>query len=63
MVLQQDRWLIDLAPSGTSSWTVDHGQADVAFHGHSDGDGLLILPAEAFGHDLEESFVEGAACT
>jgi hypothetical protein len=38
--------------------TVDHGQADVAFHDHPNGDVLFTLPVEAFGYDPEESFVE-----
>ncbi|MGC5396994.1 hypothetical protein ACPXCP_14755 [Streptomyces sp. DT20] len=53
-----DRCLIDLAPSGQQFMTVDHGQADVAFHGHPGGDVLFVLPVEAFGYDPEESFVE-----
>ncbi|NUW05213.1 hypothetical protein [Streptomyces sp. CAI 127] len=54
----QDRCLIDLAPSGHQFMTVDHGQADVAFHDHPNGDVLFTLPVEAFGYDPEESFVE-----
>ncbi len=53
-----DRCLIDLAPSGHQFMTVDHGQADVAFHDHPNGDVLFTLPVEAFGYDPEESFVE-----
>ncbi|WP_328876227.1 hypothetical protein OHT76_42600 [Streptomyces sp. NBC_00287] len=53
-----DRCLIDLAPSGQQFMTVDHEQADVAFHHHPSGDVLFTLPVEAFGYDPEESFVE-----
>ncbi|MFD8024056.1 hypothetical protein ACFV6G_27010 [Streptomyces lavendulae] len=53
-----DRCLIDLAPGGEQFMTVDHGQADVAFHRHPDGDVLFTLPVEAFGYDPEEAFVE-----
>ncbi|UFR06928.1 hypothetical protein KBP30_39725 [Streptomyces sp. Go40/10] len=53
-----DRCLIDLAPDGQQFMTVDHGQADVAFHRHSSGDVLFTLPVEAFGYDPEETFVE-----
>ncbi|MEH0517384.1 hypothetical protein QBC31_43315 [Streptomyces sp. B21-079] len=53
-----DRCLIDLAPGGQQFMTVDHGQADVAFHRHSNGDVLFTLPVEAFGYDPEETFVE-----
>jgi hypothetical protein len=53
-----DRCLIDLAPSGQQFMTVDHEQADVAFHDHPNGDVLFTLPVEAFGYDPEESFVE-----
>ncbi len=38
--------------------TVDHGQADVAFHRHPTGDVLFTLPVEAFGYDPEDTFVE-----
>lgn len=38
--------------------TVDHGQADVAFHRHPGGDVLLTLSVEDFGYDPEETFVE-----
>ncbi|MBD0837907.1 hypothetical protein [Streptomyces sp. TRM68416] len=53
-----DRCLIDLAPDGHQFMTVDHGQADVAFHRHPSGDVLFTLPVEAFGYDGEETFVE-----
>ncbi|MFE4859812.1 hypothetical protein [Streptomyces sp. NPDC056670] len=53
-----DRCLIDLAPSGRQFMTVDHHQADVAFHEHPTGDVLFTIPVEAFGYDPEESFVE-----
>ncbi|MET8751953.1 hypothetical protein ABZW32_17900 [Streptomyces sp. NPDC004667] len=53
-----DRCLIDLAPAGEQFMTVDHGQEDVAFHRHPDGEVLFTLPVEAFGYDPEETFVE-----
>ncbi|MFI2209486.1 hypothetical protein [Streptomyces sp. NPDC020141] len=53
-----DRCLIDLAPSGRQFMTVDHGQADVAFHEHPGGEVLFTLPVDSFGHDLEDAFVE-----
>ncbi|MEU6355837.1 hypothetical protein ABZ896_42085 [Streptomyces sp. NPDC047072] len=53
-----DRCLIDLAPGGHQFMTVDHGQADVAFHRHPSGDVLFALSVEAFGYDGEETFVE-----
>jgi hypothetical protein len=53
-----DRCMIDLAPDGQQFMTVDHGQADVAFHRHPSGEVLFTLPVEAFGHDPEEAFVE-----
>ncbi|GHA81263.1 hypothetical protein ACIQRS_24070 [Streptomyces termitum] len=53
-----DRCLIDLAPDGKQFMTVDHGQADVAFHHHPSGDVLFTLPVEALGHDPEETWVE-----
>lgn len=53
-----DRCLIDLSPDGEQFMTVDHGQADVAFHHHPSGDVLFTLPVEAFGYDPEETFVE-----
>ncbi|MFF8271650.1 hypothetical protein ACF059_30335 [Streptomyces sp. NPDC016562] len=53
-----DRCLISLAPGGERFMTVDHGQADVAFHRHPSGDVLFTLPVEAFGYDPEEAFVE-----
>jgi hypothetical protein len=53
-----DRCLIDLAPDGQQFMTVDHGQADVAFHRHPSGDVLFALPVEAFGFDPEEIFVQ-----
>lgn len=53
-----DRCLIDLAPDGQQFMTVDHGQADVAFHSHPSGHVLFTLPVEAFGYDPEETFVE-----
>ncbi|WAU82972.1 hypothetical protein O1Q96_26790 [Streptomyces sp. Qhu-G9] len=54
----RDRCLIDLAPDGQQFMTVDHGQADVAFHRHPSGDVLFTLPVEAFGYDPDETFVE-----
>ncbi|MFE3761028.1 hypothetical protein ACFXPI_04580 [Streptomyces sp. NPDC059104] len=53
-----DRCLIGLAPAGEQFMTVDHGQEDVAFHRHPDGEVLFTLPVEAFGYDPEETFVE-----
>jgi hypothetical protein len=54
-----DRCLIDLSPDGEQFMTVDHGQADAAFHLHPSGETLFALPAEAFGYDPEEDvFVE-----
>ncbi|MFF5767025.1 hypothetical protein ACWD5B_04880 [Streptomyces tanashiensis] len=53
-----DRCLIDLAPDGQQFMTVDHGQADVAFHRHPSGEMLFTLPVESFGYDPEETFVE-----
>lgn len=53
-----DRCLIDLAPGGEQFMTVDHGQADVAFHSHPSGDVLFTLPVEAFGYDPDDTFVE-----
>ncbi|MEU4037348.1 hypothetical protein [Streptomyces collinus] len=53
-----DRCLVDLAPDGRQFMTVDHGQADVAFHRHPSGDVLFTLSVEDFGHDPEEIFVE-----
>ncbi|MFE7335068.1 MULTISPECIES: hypothetical protein [Streptomyces] len=53
-----DRCLIDLAPSGRQFMTVDHGQADVSFHRHPDGEVLFTLPVESFGYDPEETFLE-----
>ncbi|MFF9499584.1 hypothetical protein [Streptomyces sp. NPDC014656] len=53
-----DRCLIALAPGGEQFMTVDHEQADVAFHRHPDGEVLLTLPVEAFGYDPDETAVE-----
>lgn len=53
-----DRCLIDRAPSGQQFMTVDHGQADVAFHDHLNRDVPFTLPVEAFGYDREATFVE-----
>lgn len=53
-----DRCLIDLAPGGEHFMTVDHGQADIAFHRHPSGDVLFTLAVEDFGYDPEETFVE-----
>ncbi|MFJ3671397.1 hypothetical protein ACIPSE_33535 [Streptomyces sp. NPDC090106] len=54
----QDRCLMGVAPSGRQFMTVDHDQADVAFHQHPGGEVLFTLPVEAFGYDPDESFVE-----
>ncbi|MGW2615054.1 hypothetical protein [Streptomyces sp. NPDC001500] len=53
-----DRCLIGLSPDGQQFMTVDHEQADVAFHRHPGGEVLLTLTVEAFGHDPEDTFVE-----
>ncbi|MFC7713504.1 hypothetical protein [Nonomuraea recticatena] len=53
-----DRVLIDLAPDGQQFMTVDHGQADVAFHGYPAGEVTAALRAEDFGHDPDEVFLE-----
>ncbi|MCY0931664.1 hypothetical protein OTB20_36890 [Streptomyces sp. H27-H1] len=53
-----DRCLIGLAPDGQQFMTVDHGQADVAFHSHPSGDVLFALPVEAFRYDPEDTFME-----
>ncbi|MGW4472666.1 hypothetical protein ACWENQ_23630 [Nonomuraea sp. NPDC004354] len=53
-----DRCLIALAPDGAQFMTVDHEQADVAFHAWPDGEVTLELPVEAFGHDPDDTFVE-----
>lgn len=53
-----DRCLIDLAPGGQQFMTVDHAQADVAFHHHPSGDVHFTLPVDAFGYDAEDTFVE-----
>lgn len=54
-----DRCLIDLEPGGAGFMTVAHGQTDVAFHDHPEGDVTLRFPVEAFGHDPEDAWVEG----
>ncbi|MER5381932.1 hypothetical protein ABT040_16865 [Streptomyces sp. NPDC002688] len=53
-----DRCLIDLAPDGRQFMTVDHGQADVAFHNYPAGDTTLVLTADAFGHEAEDAYIE-----
>ncbi|MFF2521348.1 hypothetical protein [Streptomyces liangshanensis] len=53
-----DRILIGLAPDGGQFMTVDHGQADVAFHHAPGGDVILSLSVDAFGFDPEETFME-----
>ncbi|MEU9851668.1 hypothetical protein [Streptomyces sp. NPDC047974] len=53
-----DRCLIALSPGGEQFMTVDHAQADVAFHRHPGGEVLLALPVEAFGYDPDETVVE-----
>ncbi|WP_256916948.1 hypothetical protein [Streptomyces hilarionis] len=53
-----DRCLIGLSPDGRQFMTVDHDQADVAFHRHPDGEVLLTLSVDAFGHDPQDTFVE-----
>ncbi len=53
-----DRVLIDLAPDGQQFMTVDHGQADVAFHTYPSGEMTATLQIEDFGHDPDEVFLE-----
>jgi hypothetical protein len=53
-----DRCLIALSPGGEQFMTVDHGQEDVVFHRHPDGEAMLTLPVEAFGYDPDGVFVE-----
>lgn len=53
-----DRVLIDLAPDGQQFMTVDHGQADVAFHFYPSGEVAVALQVEDFGHDPDEVFLE-----
>ncbi|WP_351237416.1 hypothetical protein [Streptomyces sp. NPDC002133] len=53
-----ERRLIDLAPGGEQFMTVDHGQADVAYHRHPDGEVLFAVPIDAFRFGPEDTFVE-----
>ncbi|MFI6349622.1 hypothetical protein [Streptomyces sp. NPDC050560] len=53
-----DRCLIGLAPDGRQFMTVDHGQADAAFHRHPEGDVLLTRSVADLGHDPGEAFME-----
>ncbi|MER5266021.1 hypothetical protein ABTZ99_28435 [Actinosynnema sp. NPDC002837] len=55
-----DRSLVDLAPDGGHFMTVHHEQEDVAFHTHPDGEVVVRVPVESFGHDPEEVYVEWA---
>ncbi|MGI5239618.1 hypothetical protein [Dactylosporangium sp. CA-139066] len=53
-----DRSLVAIAPDGRHFMTVDHGQADAAFHTYPDGDVVARVAVEALGHDPDEAFVE-----
>ncbi|MET7506137.1 hypothetical protein [Streptomyces albidoflavus] len=53
-----DRCLVDVAPDGEHFMTVDHDQADVAFHRHPGGEALRTLSVEDFGHDPDGTYVE-----
>lgn len=53
-----DRCLIGLSPDGRQFMTVEHGQADVAFHAYPQGEVQLELSVDAFGHDPDEVYVE-----
>ncbi|MFF4418385.1 hypothetical protein ACFYY8_38150 [Streptosporangium sp. NPDC001559] len=53
-----DRVLIDLSPDGKQFMTVDHGQADVAFHSYPSGEVTGTLQVEDFGQDPDEAVLE-----
>ncbi|RAY14629.1 hypothetical protein DPM19_12770 [Actinomadura craniellae] len=53
-----DRCLMGLAPDGRHFMTVGHDQEDVAFHTYPDGEVTVRIPAESFGHDLDETRME-----
>ncbi|MCR3744830.1 hypothetical protein BS35_007414 [Actinomadura glauciflava] len=53
-----DRCVMALAPGGRQFMSIDHGQADVAFHECPSGDLVLSLPVGAFGHDPEDAAFE-----
>lgn len=53
-----DRCLIALSPDGRQFMTVEHGQADVAFHSYPEGEVQLELSVDAFGYDQDEVYVE-----
>lgn len=53
-----DRCVIALAPGGGQFMSIEHGQADVAFHECPSGEVVLSLPVAAFGHDPEAAAFE-----
>lgn len=53
-----DRCVVGMAADGRHFMTVDHGQADAAFHRHPDGDVLVTVAVEDLGHDPDDTFVE-----
>jgi hypothetical protein len=53
-----DRCMIGLSPDGSHFMTVHHEQADVVFHAYPNGDPVLQLSVDAFGHDPDEAYVE-----
>jgi hypothetical protein len=53
-----DRWLIDVAPGGGQFMTVDHQQADVAFHSYPGGEVTRQLSVADLGHDPDEARLE-----
>jgi hypothetical protein len=56
----RDGWIHAYAMDscGWQFMTVDHAQADVAFHLHLGGEVIFALPVEAFGCEPEDTFVE-----
>ncbi|MBB6399738.1 hypothetical protein BKA00_006652 [Actinomadura coerulea] len=53
-----DRCVMALAPGGGQFMSIDHGQADVAFHECPSGEVVLTLPVAVFGHDPESATFE-----
>ncbi|MEV3927133.1 hypothetical protein [Actinomadura coerulea] len=53
-----DRCVMALAPGGGQFMSIDHGQADVAFHECPSGKVVLSLPLAVFGHDPESAAFE-----
>jgi hypothetical protein len=53
-----NRTLISVSPDGSHLMTVDHDNADAAFHTYLDGAVVARVPAEDLGHD--EAFIEYA---